>query len=124
MKRKVLDVGQCNADNSRISQLLNQNFDVEISRAHSHAEAIQMSGESQFDLILINRLLDADSSPGMAILDELKANEATVDTPVMIVSNFAETQEQAVAAGAVSGFGKAALEEQSTLEILNKYLAD
>ncbi len=123
MKRKILDVGQCNADNSRISQLLNQNFDVEILRAHSHAEAVQLAVETKFDLVLINRLLDADGAPGMAILQELKGNEATSDIPVIVVSNFTETQEQAVAAGAVSGFGKAALDEESTLQILSNYLA-
>lgn len=123
MKRKVLDVGQCNADHSRITSTLEQNFDVEIHRAHSHDEAIKLALDTPFDLILINRLLDADGTPGMDILSTLKTNPSTAEVPVMVVSNYDDAQQAAVAGGAVEGFGKAALDAEETKELLVKFLA-
>ncbi len=120
--RRVLDVGQCNFDHTRISHYLNANFDVEISQAHSFDEAIKLAGESPWDLVLINRLLDADQSSGMEILKTLKSNEATASIPVMLISNFDDAQKAAVAAGAENGFGKANLDADATMESLGKFL--
>ena len=120
--RKVLDVGQCNFDHTRISHFLKTNFDVEISQAHSFDEAIALAGESSWDLVLINRLLDADQSSGMEILKSLKSNEVTAAIPVMLVSNFEDAQKAAVDAGAEAGFGKANLDAETTLESLGKFL--
>ena len=41
----------------------------------------------------------------------------------MIVSNFEDAQKTAVEAGAVQGFGKAALDSDETKELLAKYLS-
>ena len=124
MKRKVLDVGQCNADNSRISQLLQKHFDAQVDRSHSLDEAVKAATSTAYDLILINRLLDANGSAGMDVLASLKSNPASTDIPVMIVSNYQEAQDQAVQNGAVAGFGKAALDSTDTLEKLSQYLSD
>ena len=124
MKRKVLDVGQCNADNSRISQLLQKHFDAQVDRSHSLDEAVKAATSTAYDLILINRLLDANGSAGMDVLASLKSNPASADIPVMIVSNYQEAQDQAVQNGAVAGFGKAALDSADTLEKLSQYLSD
>lgn len=123
MKRKLLDVGQCNADHSRISTVLGKIFDIEIQRAHSHDEAIKLATATPFDLVLINRLLDADGSPAMDVLSALKATPSTAEIPVMVVSNFEDAQKTAVEAGAVQGFGKAALESNETKELLAQYLS-
>lgn len=122
-QRRVLDVGQCGFDHERISHFLNASFDVEIVQAHSHDEAIKLAGESKFDLILINRLLDADHAPGIEIIKELKSTDATANVPVMIVSNFQDAQDEAVGHGAEVGFGKAALDAPETMERFTKYLA-
>ena len=96
MKRKVLDVGQCNADNYRINELLQKHFDAQVDRSHSLDEAIEAAANTAYDLILINRLLDADGSAGMDVLTSLKSNPASADIPVMIVSNYQDAQDQAV----------------------------
>ena len=124
MKRKVLDVGQCNADNSRISLLLQKHFGAQVDRSHSLDEAVKAATSTAYDLILINRLLDANGSAGMDVLASLKSNPASADIPVMIVSNYQEAQDQAVQNGAVAGFGKAALDSTDTLEKLSQYLSD
>lgn len=124
MSRKVLDVGQCNFDNSRISHYLQQHFEVEVDRSHSHDEAVKSALDTPYDLILINRILDADSTAGMDILASLKTQPSTAETPVMIVSNYQETQDEAVARGAVAGFGKATLDSDETLAKLTLYLGE
>ncbi len=124
MTRKILDVGQCNADHSRITDLLNKHFDVEIYRAHSHDEAIQMALDHAMDLILINRLLDSDSTPGMDVLNSLKTNPSTSNTPVMLVSNYQDAQDAAIQSGAVIGFGKAKLDTEETKLALSRHLTD
>ena len=122
--RKVLDVGQCDADHSRITELLQKNFDVEIKRAHSQDDVVSLVNDSEFDLILINRLLDLNGNAGMDVLRWLKSNESTKSTPTMIVSNYEEAQQQAVAEGAVNGFGKSALDAPSTQSTLAEYLGE
>ena len=124
MKRKVLDVGQCNADNHSISALLQKHFDVEVDRSHSLDQAIESAASTAYDLILINRLLDADGSTGMDVLASLKSNPASADAPVMIVSNYQDAQDKAMENGAVEGFGKSALGSAETLAKLKQYLGE
>ncbi len=123
MSKTVLDVGQCALDNSNITSMLKQNFDVDVQKAHSHDQALTMAKESKPALILINRLYDVGGSEGMETLKALKADDATADIPVMIVSNFEDAQEAAVAAGAMQGFGKSALESTETITLLGQHLA-
>ena len=120
--KKILNVGQCDFDHSNISQALAQNFNVEVQRASTHDQAVQLASETSFDLILVNRLLDIDGSPGMDVLESLKSNPETKPTPVMIVSNYDDAQDKAVTAGAVRGFGKTALTAPETVLMLQEYL--
>jgi len=122
MPQTVLDVGQCNPDHSSISSLLTRNFDVNVQRAQSHQQAITMAKDLQPALILINRLYDADGSEGMKTLAAIKADDATAAIPVMIISNYADAQQAAVAAGAVQGFGKSSLNTPETTAVLSQHL--
>lgn len=124
MNQKVLDVGQCGPDHWSISNMLQQHFSVDISRAETFEEAVNTARDSSYDLILINRLLDVDGSPGVDILRTLKSEPATANTPVMLVSNFEDSQQEAMSFGAVRGFGKAELNKPATLEKLRKFLAE
>ena len=49
MKRKVLDVGQCNADNYRINELLQKHFDAQVDRSHSLNEAVEAAANTAYD---------------------------------------------------------------------------
>ncbi len=118
--KQILSVGQCAADHTRITQWLTAEFEVQIDTADDHTTAVQKIEDTNFDLVLINRVLDQTGSAGMDIIRELKASDSL--PPTMVVSNYEETQVQAVAAGAVRGFGKAALNAQ-TIEQLQPYLS-
>ena len=120
--KKVLDVGQCDLDNSLISDMLKKRFDVTVDRAHSSVEAIAAIQNQDYDLVLINRILDADGTPGIAVLRAIKNDTAIADKQVMLVSNYAEAQQEAVAAGAENGFGKSELNSAATIELLTPYL--
>jgi len=112
--KAVLSVGQCRPDSAAIGHYLRSNFGVEVVTADTAADALRLLAEREFQLVLLNRLLDADGSEGMQILHEIRRQERWNGIPVMLVSNYAEWQQKAVAAGAVPGFGKAELNRPET----------
>ena len=120
--RRVLDVGQCGYDHPRISALLRTQFGAEVVQVHSATEALDRLRSEAFDLVLVNRVFDRTAEEGLDLIRKLKADAKTEAVPVMLVSNFPESQAEAVAAGAVPGFGKAALAEAATKERLEKAL--
>ena len=113
--RRVLDVGQCGHDHGMITRLL-AGFGARVDRVKSLEEANRALREARYDLVLVNRQLDADGSPGVDVVRAIKtdADPALAAVPVMLVSNFPEAQEEAVAAGASPGFGKAELDAPET----------
>jgi two-component system, chemotaxis family, chemotaxis protein CheY len=123
MKKQVLDVGQCQMDHGALRRLIEGKFAAYVTQAHSAEQALAQLHSRQFDLVLVNRKLDADYSDGLEIIKQLKADPELSCVNVMLVTNYAEHQEQAVAAGAAPGFGKAELMQPSTLERLKPFLA-
>ncbi len=124
MPKRVLAVGNCGFDNSALRALFARQFQAETVTADSAAEALREAHASTYDLILVNRLLDADGSEGLAIIRQLKADATTQAMPVMLITNFADQQALAVAEGAAPGFGKRSLHEPETKALLAKYLAE
>lgn len=120
--KRVLSVGQCFADHGAISRTLEQHFGAEVLPAGSAEEALARLREEPVSLVLVNRVLDGDLTPGLELIRALKAEDALREVPVMLVSNYDDAQEQAVAAGAVRGFGKAALGQPHMLGRVKPYL--
>ena len=110
----VLSVGQCRPDSAAIGHYLRSNFGADVVTADTAAAALQLLAERSFQLVLLNRILDADGSEGMQLLHEIRRQERWQELPVMLVSNYAEWQQKAVAAGALPGFGKAELNRPET----------
>jgi len=121
--QRILDIGQCGFDHSNISSFLTSHFDVEVDRAHQWTDAEAKLQEQSYDLILINRLLDRDRSEGLLILKQLKATDDYSNIPVMLVSNYEDAQQTAMAAGAVSGFGKSDLNSNETKQKIASVLS-
>ncbi len=122
MTKRVLDVGQCNPDHASLSSFLNSHFDVQVDRSHQLNDTLDKLRNHSYDMVMINRKLDADYSDGMAILETMKADSDLQSIPVMLISNYADAQEAAVAAGAAPGFGKAELHDPSTVEKVSAIL--
>jgi len=115
----VLDVGQCDPDHASIRKVM-QDCGYEVTRVHTGDDAKKLLRQGGVALVLVNRILDRDGSDGMELIRELIAIGGA---PVMLVSNYPEYQQRAVAMGAKPGFGKATLREASTTELLKNALA-
>ncbi|MCS6976539.1 MAG: response regulator [Gemmatales bacterium] len=122
--RRVLSVGNCSFDHGNIARFLQQHFGAEAVPADGLEDALKQLRSSRFDLVLVNRVLDADGSSGHEVIRGLKAEANLASVPVMLISNLPDAQEQAVALGAVRGFGKKDLTSPETVELLRPYLSD
>lgn len=119
-KPRVLDVGQCDLDHGNITRMLKAEFDASVDRARDVTQVNHLLDFYEYDLILVNRLFDANGSPGQDLIDELKSTGQ--QAPIMLVSNFEDAQATAQQSGAVPGFGKASLDAPETVELLGTYL--
>ena len=117
MKPIVLDVGQCDYDHGRIRSVL-ERMGCEVKRAHTAADARRTLSQGGVSLVLVNRVLDGDGTDGVALIGDLvkEGSQQTRVPKVMLVSNYPEYQDKAVALGAVYGFGKSELEQVETAQ--------
>ncbi|MEX2186866.1 MAG: response regulator [Pirellulales bacterium] len=106
VKKRVLDVGNCRPDHAAVRSLVEGGFAAEVVQAHGLNDALSALRGGRFDLVLVNRKLDRDDSDGIEIIKAVKADATLADTPMMLITNYAEHQDAAVAAGAHRGFGK------------------
>jgi CheY-like chemotaxis protein len=119
---RVLSVGQCGLDHGSISRHFRQAFKAEVAGAETFEDAIEALRRGEFDLVLINRVTDADGSSGLDLIRSLKADAELSMVPVMLVSNYADAQKQAQALGALPGFGKAELASPQVQERIKSVL--
>lgn len=117
-KPRVLDVGQCDFDHENISRMLSEEFGAHVEQAVTSEEAFRAARAGRYDLVLVNRILDADGASGLDLIQRLQSNEDTRATPKMLVSNYADAQDAAVALGAKRGFGKDTLTSKETRDVL------
>ena len=124
MRKRVLDIGQCGPDHSTIRAYLTRNFDCEVVQVDDEAGALAALRGGAFDLVLVNRKLDIDYSDGIEVIRALKTDPAGASVPVMLVTNYPEHQDAAIAAGAIRGFGKLEYQKPETraklAEVLEK----
>ena len=120
--KRVLDVGNCGPDFSSISEFLTANFECEVLQAHGTEDTLEMLRSGQIDLVLVNRKLDRDYSDGIEIIKQIKDDPELKNVPVMLITNFPEHQDAAVAIGAERGFGKLEFGKSETVERLQKVL--
>lgn len=122
MTKTVLDVGNCDPDHSTLKRMLTLGYDVSVLRAHELKDTIELLGQQPVDLILINRKLDIDYTDGVEILRHLKRSDEYKQIPVMIITNYPEQQQAAMAEGAEYGFGKLEYSKPLTDERLSRFL--
>jgi CheY-like chemotaxis protein len=124
MPKRVLCVGQCSPDHATIRRYLARHFDCEVTQAHGPSDTIAHLESGEFHLVLVNRKLDRDYSDGLEIITQLKAHPTAAAVPVMLVTNYAEHQDAAEAAGAHRGFGKLEFDLPETRAKLAAVLED
>ena len=117
VKQTVISVGQCGYDNSRIRTLIRSiDSTVEIKETDSHQETMEvLASLGEAALVLVNRVFDMDGASGMDLISQLKSKESEFAAiPVMLVSNYEKSQAEAIANGAIPGFGKSELQSVET----------
>ena len=119
---RVLNVGHCGLDHPQIQRAIEDHFAAQVHAAATADEASTMLSEQRYDLVLVNRIFDRDGESGIQWIQKLKADQRWQSLPVMLVSNYAEAQAQAVKAGAWLGFGKYALGHPDMLRCLAPFL--
>ena len=120
---RILSVGQCGYDGARIGREIGRRLGAEVVAVDTHDEARSELEGGGFDLVLVNRVGDLDGAPGLGLIAALKADRATSGVPVMLVSNYAEAQAEAVRAGALPGFGKSELGSERVATLIEQALA-
>lgn len=122
MTKRVLSVGQCMPDASALSRFLNTHFEVQIDESDVEQDTLEKLKATAYDLVMINRKLDADYSDGIELMQTIKNTPDVKPCTLMLVSNFPEYQEQAVEVGAAYGIGKNEYRSPETVARLQPYL--
>lgn len=122
MSKSVLSIGNCRYDHGRLASVLSEHFQAEVVYARHTDEALEKLRARHFDLVLVNRVLHRNGQPGLEVIRRVKADPDLAATPIMLLSNHSDYQQQALAAGAEPGFGKAQLDEPELIDDLRPYL--
>lgn len=118
----MIDCGNCGPDFAAIKNLITSNFAVEVLQTNGIADTLAALRTHNVALVTVNRKLDSDYSDGLEVIKAIKADAKLSNVPVMLVTNYAEHQAEAVTAGAVPGFGKLTLRDPATIVLLQTYL--
>jgi two-component system, chemotaxis family, chemotaxis protein CheY len=122
MSNRVLSIGQCGADHAAISRVLADQFQAAVIPVDNEAQAALELRRAPVCLVLVNRIFDADGRLGLDFIRRWKEQEPHI--PIMLVSNHEDAQKEARQAGAVPGFGKAALGQPAMLDRVRLYLEE
>jgi CheY-like chemotaxis protein len=121
MPARVLDVGNCGPDHEAIKRLLRR-FDCVVLQADEAADALAALHAGGIDLVVVNRKLDVDYSDGLEVIRQIKADPQLAAIPVMLITNYVDHQDAAVAMGALRGFGKLEFDKPETAERIERAL--
>jgi two-component system, chemotaxis family, chemotaxis protein CheY len=124
MSKKIAFVGHCGPDSSFLRMAVNQaSKGAQILSADDDQE-LQQVLLAGVDLILFNRQLEYGFSQrnGAAVIARLK--ETNPNLKMMLVSNYPEAQAEAVASGALPGFGKREIGTPRVVELLKQALGE
>jgi two-component system chemotaxis response regulator CheY len=126
MAKKILLVGHCGPDSSYLRMAIKSaDKNVAIVMADDQKELrTALDDPNGIDLILFNRELGYgfDERLGVDVIKYLRPNYPSLK--MMLVSNYADAQADAVEAGALPGFGKREIGSQRVTSLLKEALAD
>ncbi|HMO25331.1 MAG TPA: hypothetical protein PKB10_03610 [Tepidisphaeraceae bacterium] len=121
MKRVVL-IGHCGFDSVGLKNAVLRVWpDAQVIGVRYDAE-LKTAIEQGADLLLINRTLSGFSAAdGIGLIRQVK--QTYPQTRCMLISNYDDAQQAAVAAGAVRGFGKNDLGSRTVDDLLRSAMA-
>ena len=122
MSKRVALVGHCGPDSSYLRMVVGGVAkDVQVVSADDDTELHQLLSDG-VDLLLFNREMPYGFSQteGVKCIELLRKSNPNLKT--MLVSNYPEAQAEAIAAGALPGFGKRELSTPRVKELLREAL--
>ncbi len=123
MSKTLLDCGNCGPDFHAIRQMVSNHFGASVVQSHGVEDTLEILRNQSVDLVTVNRKLDRDYSDGLDVAVAIKSDPELGSVPVMLVTNYDEHQETAIAAGCVRGFGKLAIKDPETRQLMEPFLA-
>lgn len=114
--QRVALVGHCGFDSGSLSRFANAFApDAEVVRVNDQKSLDKIADPGT--LLLVNRVLDGRFNAGGSGIELIREFASQSDAPpTMLVSNYEDAQQEAVNAGALPGFGKSQVGDQSTLD--------
>lgn len=122
MPKTLLDCGNCGPDFHAIRQMVSNHFGASVVQSHGVEDTLELLRNQSVDLVTVNRKLDRDYTDGLDVAVAIKSDPELGSVPVMLVTNYDEHQETAMAAGCVRGFGKLAIKDPETQHLLTPFL--
>jgi CheY-like chemotaxis protein len=124
MPRVLVDCGNCGPDFNSIRQMVSSHFSAKVLQTHGADDTLKLLRERKVDLVTVNRKLDRDYTDGLDVVKRIKADPDVGNVPVMLLTNYEEHQQSAIAAGCERGFGKLAMGDPATCELLAPFLSE
>ena len=123
MTKKVVLIGHCGPDSGYLRLAVTSADRAAQVLAADDEQSLQRLIDDGANLLLFNRVLDCGFSEedGAAVIRRLKARHPNLK--MMLVSNYADAQQAAIAAGALPGFGKRELGTPGVAQLLRDALA-
>ena len=118
MAKKVALVGHCGPDSSYLRMIVQQAEKGVTVLSADDDEELQKLVEGGVDLLLFNRQLEYGfaNGSGAAVIKKLRTEHPGLK--MMLVSNYPEAQAEAVANGALPGFGKREIGTPRVVELI------
>ena len=123
MSKKVVLVGHCGPDSSFLRMAVSSaERGVQVTMADD-AQELKAALDGGVDLVLLNRELGWGFEQSLGV-DVIKLfGRSYPQTKFMLVSNYADAQAAAVAAGGVPGFGKREIGQPRVAQLIRDALA-
>ena len=102
--------------------MVSSHFGASVVQSHGVEDTLELLRNQSVDLVTVNRKLDRDYSDGLDVAVAIKSDPELESVLVMLVTNYDEHQEAAMAAGCVRGFGNLALKDPETRNLLEPFL--
>ncbi|MAG01738.1 response regulator [Candidatus Pacearchaeota archaeon] len=119
LNKKVILVGNCDYDGPQIKSFIENNFNADVEDIKTMDGGIAKL--DNVDLVLVNRV-GRDQRNGLELIDYIKNKNVLI--PVMLITNYKDKMDEAMEHGAVEGFGKEDLfnDSERVKQVLSEYL--
>ncbi len=123
VQKRVVLIGHCGPDSSYLRMTVAKAIpDARILSADDEGRLQEVLAEGA-ELVMVNRVLDYGFAEDAGVDLIRRLHTAHPGLRLMLVSNYTDSQSEAVAAGALPGFGKREMGTPSVVELIQNAVA-